>query len=71
MMSTCCDSPKVEKLFGFPKYDVEDAARTLERARELERAKPGLYGAAIKHLGRKQLAIADVIRAARQVKRKQ
>ena len=69
-MSSCCESPKREMLFGFPKYDVEDAARTLERARELERAKPGLYKAAIKHLGRKQLAIADVIRAARNSKRK-
>ena len=68
-MSSCCDSPKQEMLFGLPKYDVEDAARTLERARELEKAKPKLYTAAIKYLGRKQLAIADVIRVARKSKR--
>jgi len=67
-MSSRCESPKQEMLFGFPKYDVEDAARSLERARELEKAKPGLYKAAIKYLGRKQLAIADVIRAARKSK---
>ena len=68
-MSTCCDSPKVEKLFGFPKYDVEVAARTLRRAHELERLKPGLYRAAIKQLERDQNSISDVIRAARQAKR--
>ena len=68
-MSTCCDSPKVEKLFGFPKYDVEDAARALRKAREMERLKPGLYRAAIKQLERDQNSISDVIRAARQTKR--
>ena len=65
----CCET-KQEKLFGFPKWDVESAARTLEEARELEKSKPGLYGAAVKYLQRKQLAIVDVIRAAKRAKGK-
>ena len=56
---------KEPTLFGHPKYDVEDAARTLRKARELEKSKPGLYQAAIKQLEREQAAIVDVIRAAR------
>ena len=60
---------KEPKLFGYPKYDVENAARTLEEARELEKAKPGLYVAAIKQLKRKQNAIGDVLRAAKRAKK--
>lgn len=56
---------KEPTLFGYPKYEVENAGRTLSEARELEKTKPGLYGAAIKHLEQKQKAIVDVIRAAR------
>jgi hypothetical protein len=56
-------------LFGHPKYEVECAARTLEEARELETAKPGLYAAAIKQLKRKQNAIGDVLRAAKRSKK--
>jgi len=62
---------KEEKLFGFPRWDVESAGDTLSKARELERTKPGLYIAAIKHLERKQKAIGDVIRAAKRAKGKQ
>lgn len=61
---------KEPTLFGYPKYDVESAARTLEEAHELERAKPGLYEAAIKQLKRKQNAIGDVLRAAKRAKGK-
>lgn len=68
-MITEAKMPKEEKLFGFPKWDVEEAARTLRKARELEKAKPGLYGAAIKQLEREQNAVADVIRAAKKSKR--
>ena len=60
---------KEPTLFGYPKYDVEDAARTLEKSRELEKSNSGLYNAALKYLNRKQNAIADVIRAARKSKR--
>jgi hypothetical protein len=60
---------KEPTLFGFPKYEVEQAGRTLSEARELEKAKPGLYAAAIKHLKRKQNAIGDVIRAAKKSKK--
>ena len=60
---------KEPKLFGYQKYDVESDGRTLSEARELEKSKPGLYAAAIKHLERKQLAIVDVIRAAKKSKR--
>ena len=60
---------KEPMLFGYPKYDVESAARTLEESRELEKAKPGLYAAAIKQLKRKQNAIGDVLRAAKMSQR--
>ena len=60
---------KEPMLFGYPKYEVESAARTLEESRELEKAKPGLYAAAIKQLKRKQNAIGDVLRAAKRSKR--
>lgn len=60
---------KEPMLFGYPKYEVESAGRTLSEARELEKAKPGLYAAAIKHLERKQKAIGDVIRAAKKSKK--
>lgn len=61
--------PKEERLFGHPKWDVENAADTLSKARELEKSKPDLYVAAIKLLERRQKAIADVIRAAARTKR--
>lgn len=57
-----------EKLFGQPKWDVEEASRTLSKARELEKSKPTLYVAAVKNLKRQQAAIADVIRAAQKTK---
>lgn len=59
---------KEPTLFGHPKYDVENAARTLREARELEKSKPGLYAAAIKQLNREQNAIGDVLRAAKKSK---
>ena len=60
---------KEPTLFGYPKYEVESAARTLEESRELEKAKPGLYAAAITELKRKQNAIGDVLRAAKRSKK--
>jgi len=59
---------KEPMLFGHPKYKVESAARTLEEARELEKAEPDLYKAALKQLKRRQNAIGDVLRAARRSK---
>lgn len=56
---------KEEKLFGLPKWDVEEAARNLEKASELKKSTPKLYDAAIKYLGRRHTAIEAVIRAAR------
>ena len=60
---------KEPMLFGYPKYEVESAGRTLSEARELEKTKPGLYDASIKHLKRKQNAIGDVIRAAKKTRK--
>ena len=60
---------KEPTLFGYPKWDVESAARTLREARELEKAKPGLYAAGLKQLKREQRAIGDVLRAAKKSKR--
>jgi len=62
---------KEEKLFGFRKWDVTEAADTLSRVRELEKDKPELCVAAVKYLERKQKIIGDVIRAARRAKGKQ
>ena len=56
-------------LFGQPKYEVEEAARTLQKARELEKTKPAIYAAALKQLTRTQNAIADVLRAAKRSKK--
>ncbi len=56
-------------LFGQPKYDVESAARVLREARELEKAKPAIYAAALKQLARTQNAIGDVLRAAKRSKK--
>ena len=56
-------------LFGQPKYEVEEAARTLRKSRELETTKPAIYAAAIKQLKREQNAIGDVLRAAKRSKR--
>ena len=61
---------KEPTLFGQPKYEVEDAARTLQKARELEMTKPVLYTAALKQLKRQQNAIGDVLRAANRAKGK-
>lgn len=60
--------PETKKLFGQPKWDVEEASRTLSSARELEKTKPALYVAAIKYLERQQRTVADVIRAAKKSK---
>lgn len=45
-MATVQCSPKVEKIDGIEKYEVEDAARTLGRAFEIK-AKPKLLKAAL------------------------
>lgn len=50
-----------EKLFGFPKYEVESLADTLERARTAENMKPDLYAAAIKLLERRQQALNAIL----------
>jgi len=50
-------------LFGFPKYEVESLADTIMRAKEAESTKPGLYGAAMKLLGRRKNALTAVLRA--------
>ena len=60
---------KEPTLFGYRKWDVESAARTLREARELEKAKPGLYAAGLKQLKREQSAIGDVLRAAKRSKK--
>ncbi len=60
---------KESTLFGEPKWDVEEAARTLSKARELEKSKPKLYAAALKQLRREQNAIGDVLRAAKRSKK--
>ena len=57
-----------EKLFGEDKYEVEEASRTLTKARDLEKRKPKVYLAAIKYLEREQKSVADVIRAAKKSK---
>ena len=62
----CCPEPK--KLFGEDRWDVEEASRTLTKARDLEKRKPKVYLAAIKYLEREQRSVADVINAAKKSK---
>ncbi len=57
-----------KKLFGEDRWDVEEASRTLTKARDLEKRKPKVYLAAIKYLEREQKSVADVIRAAKKSK---
>lgn len=66
-MSTGITMAKEEKLFGLPKWNVEQAADTLGKAQELE-LDSDLYNAAIKLLKRRQNTIGSVLRAARRVK---
>lgn len=56
---------KEEKLFGFPKYEVENLADTIMRAKEAESTKPGLYDAALKVLGNRAKALGSVLKMAR------
>jgi len=58
-------TPKEEKLFGFPKYEVENLADTIMRAKEAESTKPELYDAALKVLGNRAKALGSVLRMAR------
>ena len=51
------------KLFGEDKYAVEDAARILTEARELETAKPKIFVAALKVLERRQRVIGSILKA--------
>jgi hypothetical protein len=55
-----CD-PESPKLFGQNKYDVEDAARTLRKAKELEQTNSPLYQAALKYLAREQKSIGAIL----------
>ena len=58
-----------KKLFGMDRYEVEEAARNLEKASELKKSTPKLYDAAIKYLQRKQTSIGGILQAARKSKR--
>lgn len=61
---------KQEMLFGFPAYEVRNAADDLTRADELKRLKPGIYDAALKYLAQKESAIGNILASARNSKRK-
>lgn len=56
---------KEEKLFGYPKWEVEDLAGTITKAREAEGLKPNLYNAALKLLDRRQKAIVAILKSAK------
>lgn len=63
------DSPsEARKLFGEDRWEVEEASRTLTKARDLEKRKPKIYLAAIKYLEREQRTVADILRAAKKAK---
>lgn len=59
-MTQKCIAPEEPKLFGQPKYDVEEAARNLEAAQQA-RAKPKLLAAAIKLLHQRAKATSRAI----------
>jgi hypothetical protein len=58
-MATQICEPKVEKIDGFDKWEVEDAARTLTRAFEIKK-KPKLLRAALKVVGQQKKAAEAV-----------
>ena len=52
---------KEPMLFGQPKYDVEDAARILRKAEELQQSNSVLHTAALKYLKMEQKSIGAVL----------
>ncbi|MHC4866991.1 MAG: hypothetical protein ACYTEX_23180 [Planctomycetota bacterium] len=52
-----------KKLFGQPKWEVENLADTIMKSREAERPTPELFKAAVKLLERRQSAIAGVLKS--------
>ena len=63
-METNCNAPKEEKLFGYPKWDVENLADSIQRTEEKRTADPGLYGASVKLLQRRQHVLGAVLKSA-------
>lgn len=61
---------KEPMLFGQRKYDVEEAARHLQKAKELEEANTPVYQAALKYLEREHKSIGAVLGRALSRKRK-
>lgn len=51
--------PKVDKIYGFDKWEVEEAARTLTRTFELKK-KPKLFAAALKVVKQTEDAAREV-----------
>jgi hypothetical protein len=62
-MSGCC-SEKEEKLFGFPKWDVESLADSITRVNEKKEMEPDLYDAALKLLKKRQTSLASILGSA-------
>lgn len=58
-------TPKKDMLFGFPRWDVEDAANTLTRAQELETMKPDIFAAALKLIERRQKMGTAILQSAK------
>ena len=54
-----------QKLFGYPKWEVESLADNITRTQEAEISKSGLYKAALKLLERRKRAITAVVQAVR------
>ncbi len=52
-----------EKLFSEDKWEVENAADILTKARELEKTKPAIYVAALKLLKRRQVVIGAILKS--------
>ena len=56
---------KEETLYGHPRYEVENLADTIMRAKEAEKTKPDLHSAALKLLQRRQSALGAVLKSLR------
>ena len=56
--------PEERKLYGMPKWEVENAADTLRKASEMEASEPKLYAAALKLTARRESALGAILRAA-------
>lgn len=63
MVAEVGKSMKEPKIFGQPKYEVENMADSITRVKEAERSQSAIYKAAVKLLKRRQKALTSLLRS--------